>query len=292
MIKEHETITQCKYISILGFMNVFDTKRNYNIFNNNNNFNDIKNGKEGDTIYVFLDKNQFNIFLNVLPSVTYKFILVVQEGDETFPNDLITPDQFLNLMNNPYLIKCYSSNCNYTDNYHPKLNLLPIGLNYHVFNNPWLQEQQLEMVKQNTEHFCKRKIMCYGSFHFNMDNRGYIHRIKAINEIPKDLVYYEEHRVDRIKTWEKQIQYAFVISPIGNGLDCFRTWEALILGCIVIVEKSPLDNLYIDLPVLIVDNYKDITKELLIETVEKFKIMSFKYEKLHIEYWKNIICTI
>ena len=33
-------------------------------------------------------------------------------------------------------------------------------------------------------------------------------------------------------------QFAFVASPPGNGFDCHRTWEALILGCIVIVQNS------------------------------------------------------
>ena len=38
--------------------------------------------------------------------------------------------------------------------------------------------------------------------------------------------------------WETTAQFAFVASPPGNGFDCHRTWEALILGCIVIVQNS------------------------------------------------------
>ena len=33
-------------------------------------------------------------------------------------------------------------------------------------------------------------------------------------------------------------------SPPGHGLDCHRTWEALSLGCIVLVQASPLDGLF------------------------------------------------
>jgi hypothetical protein len=66
----------------------------------------------------------------------------------------------------------------------------------------------------------------------------------------------------------------FVVSPHGNGLDCHRTWEALYLGVIPIVKTSSLDQLYEDLPVLIVDDWSDVTREFL-ETK-----------------WKNFLCLI
>mmetsp|Transcript_79867 Transcript_79867/g.248998 ORF Transcript_79867/g.248998 Transcript_79867/m.248998 type:complete len:98 (+) Transcript_79867:3-296(+) len=34
--------------------------------------------------------------------------------------------------------------------------------------------------------------------------------------------------------------YAFLFSPVGNGFDCHRTWEALVLGCIVIAQDNPV----------------------------------------------------
>ena len=44
--------------------------------------------------------------------------------------------------------------------------------------------------------------------------------------------------MERRFVWETTAQYAFVASPPGNGFDCHRTWEALVLGCIVIVQNS------------------------------------------------------
>jgi hypothetical protein len=55
------------------------------------------------------------------------------------------------------------------------------------------------------------------------------------------------------------------VSPHGNGLDCHRTWESLALGNIVIVKRSPLDPLYEGLPVVIVDDWREITAERLDE---------------------------
>ena len=53
-------------------------------------------------------------------------------------------------------------------------------------------------------------------------------------------------------------KYTFVVSPFGHGFDCIRTFEALCLGCIVIMKKSFLDIIYQDLPVLLVDEWSDI----------------------------------
>src|ERR1700722_11865528 len=55
----------------------------------------------------------------------------------------------------------------------------------------------------------------------------------------------------------------FVLSPQGNGLDCHRTWEALYMGCIPIVKNSLLNDLYEDLPVVIVDDWAEVTEEFL-----------------------------
>ena len=55
-------------------------------------------------------------------------------------------------------------------------------------------------------------------------------------------------------TWEEQSQYQFILSPHGAGIDCFRTWEALVLGCIPIVKKSHISELFQDLPVIAVES--------------------------------------
>ena len=114
-------------------------------------------------------------------------------------------------------------------------------------------------------------------------------RKDAYENIDKELVYYEPCEVKRFISWKKQTTYAFVLSPHGNGLDCHRTWEALCLGCIPIVKTSPLDNMYDGLPVLVVNDWKDITIELLQNTVDNYKDRPFIYEKLSLSYWMNKI---
>ena len=74
-------------------------------------------------------------------------------------------------------------------------------------------------------------------------------------------VQFQTRKVRRIELWREKTRYAFVVSPHGNGLDCHRTWESLVLGNIVIVKRSSLDPLYEGLPVVIVDDWRQITSE-------------------------------
>jgi hypothetical protein len=61
-------------------------------------------------------------------------------------------------------------------------------------------------------------------------------------------------------------QSKFMICPRGNAIDCHRNWEVLYMRRVPIMKKNPyLEKLYKDYPVLFVESYSDITKELLID---------------------------
>ena len=54
----------------------------------------------------------------------------------------------------------------------------------------------------------------------------------------------------------------FVLSPPGNGWDCYRTYEAIAMGAIPIVKRErPMTDVCEDLPVLLVDDWYDVTPE-------------------------------
>eukprot|EP00854_Cymbomonas_tetramitiformis_P026251 gene26251-32170_t len=55
------------------------------------------------------------------------------------------------------------------------------------------------------------------------------------------------------------------MSPPGNGIDTHRTWEALMAGAIPVVFANPaaMLPLYNGLPVLVIQDCKNITKSFL-----------------------------
>ena len=77
----------------------------------------------------------------------------------------------------------------------------------------------------------------------------------------------------------------FVLSPHGSGLDCYRTYEALYFGSYPVVRTSSLDEMFSDLPVLIVNSWSDVTENLLNDTFHRFHGANFNFDKLFTKYW-------
>ena len=66
--------------------------------------------------------------------------------------------------------------------------------------------------------------------------------------------------------WQSFASHAFVLSPFGNGMDCFRTYEIILLGAIAIIpsrdsegRKFAAKDTYADLPVVVVDDWAEVT---------------------------------
>jgi hypothetical protein len=297
-----EQIKDCKYISSVGLLKLLD--ENDIIYYDKepnritHDFNKLFYGKDGDCIYI---KFAFirDFIAQILPRINYKFILITGDGDEVMPNNIFDMNTFYTIINDNMIIHWYSVNC--IESLHTKFSLIPIGVNFHSLSfgefcgwhsssqTPVEQENIINNIKLNSEPFYNREIKCYSNFHFVTYQEFGNPRKEAIEKISNDLIFYEPNLIPRINTWENQVKYAFVISPMGHGMDCHRTWEALILGCIVIVKKSELDSLYENLPVLIVNDWSEITQELLEKTVQEFKNKTFNYNKLTAQYWVDKI---
>jgi len=75
--------------------------------------------------------------------------------------------------------------------------------------------------------------------------------------------------------------YKFVISPEGNGIDCHRHYEALIAGCIPIVENHPgIAEKYSGCPVLFTDDYSEITEEYLAAKYAEMVDQTYDFSRL------------
>jgi len=83
--------------------------------------------------------------------------------------------------------------------------------------------------------------------------------------------------------------HKFVISPESNCADSHRTWEALYLGTIPIVQKTPGMSWFDDLPILQVDDICSLTEEFLEEKYEEMMSKEYNLEKLKISYWLDMI---
>jgi hypothetical protein len=289
---------ECIIVSSRGILKSCDVKSITPISSINQLLNyDFSKLYDGCSLYVC--NYAIPYFSTVINQINCKFILVSGDSDCSIPDEVFkNMNDFHTFINNEKLIHWYSQNSILN---HPKLSRIPIGLDYHTMNEkdsdwgekitPNKQEDILNDIKNNSKPFWEREIKCYANFHFFTNTKYGSDRIDAMNYISKELVFYENNKINRKQTWENQSKYAFVISPHGNGLDCHRTWEALCLGCIPIVKKSGISYLFDELPVLIVEDWKHLNIELLNNTINKFKNSIFNYEKLTLKYWVNKIKT-
>jgi hypothetical protein len=288
--KSGESEEYCHYISSRGFAKSCHLKSN-NLQSTNANCDDIINEieslKKSSTVY-FCNTAIKSNFINIFNKIKEPITIVSGDSDDTMDESFFK--NILPQIETEKIVKWYCQNCTFS---HPKIFQLPIGLDLHSvqdISNPITPIEHEKMIKDIIKHskpFYERKLLCYSNFHFQIQRHP--DRQDAYDKVPKELVFYEKDRTDRETTYRKQTEYAFVLSPHGNGLDCHRTWEALILGCIPIVKKSGLDPLYDNLPVLIVTNWDDVTEELLTKTVEDYKSKKFDMNKLTLKYWTSLL---
>ena len=64
------------------------------------------------------------------------------------------------------------------------------------------------------------------------------------------------------------------------------------MGAIPIVQTSPLDRLFEGLPVLIVNEWEEITEEFLLENERKMRARPIDWDKLRPESWITVLRQI
>ena len=95
--------------------------------------------------------------------------------------------------------------------------------------------------------------------------------------------------------YNKLVSSKFIICPRGCGIDTYRMWDAIYMGCIPIVEKYEGYNDMTDLPILFVNgpsDYLKLTKEYLETEYDKIINNKYNYNKLHFKYWENKIYNL
>lgn len=247
-----------------------------------------------DILSIYVPSDQISIFTNeVLGRLAKPFVLVT--GDSDLPINLSSLGSSLEgLLNSPLLIRWFAQNRDFD---HPKLCSLPIGINIHnQWTNPlqWgggfilpaFQELQLRTIAESANPFNEREAKAFCNWHFSLDRAD---RRECGDALDRSVCYFQERPIPMADTWELQANYQFVISPHGAGLDCHRTWEALLLGCIPIVKKAKMNDLFEDLPFIEVDDWRQVNQSFLDEAKKQLSLKVFNQEKLLMRYWKRQI---
>lgn len=98
-----------------------------------------------------------------------------------------------------------------------------------------------------------------------------------------------DYDLRQITYYRRIAQHRFTVSPEGNGTDCWRTWEALYLKSVPIVQRSPEMEHFRDLPILFTDDYSELTPEYLEEQYARMLETEYAIEKLYASHWRRMI---
>jgi hypothetical protein len=258
-------------------------------------FLENRRSKPPSSIYIHTDALP-RFCMEVLPKINWVFNLVSGDGD-TAVSPEIQGDAFFSIISSPFVNGWFAQNKNFSID---RLFSLPIGLDFHTLWSdplafgggpllPSSQESQLRSVFCNSPPVSDRTLKMYCNWHFQL-NRG--NRLECLNMIDKNLCHFEEQPCNRYQTWINQSHYAFVLSPEGGGMDCHRTWEALALGCIPIVKRSAFSDLFQNHSVLIVDDWRDIDLDMLIDFHALHQNSYSNMQELTLRHWVDRISKI
>ena len=184
----------------------------------------------------------------------------------------------------------FAQNCDIT---HPKLRHVPLGIDFHSGSQGKLatnRECTLQTVAGSAKSISERKINVLCDFHFaKYGDHGRDRHVaeKALRR--HTFCTFPAKKLPRSAFWKLMAAHSFVASPHGKGLDCHRTYEALVLGCIPIVRSSSLDHMYDGLPVLIVDRWGDVTLQRLTEFIAEMSDGAYDLAKLTRSYWWGVV---
>ena len=245
--------------------------------------------RSGGSVYVCTDALE-RFADNVLPQIQSPFVLVSGDSDESVNAEFITRPAIGRLLEHPLLISWFAQNLALE---HPKISALAIGLDYHtMWDRPgqwglsavsaFAQERALVDTLEHSCAFFDRYLSGYCNWHFAMD-RG--DRKVCFDQIDRSACFFEPSPVPRNTTWARQSECMFVISPEGAGMDCHRTWEALLLGCVPVVKRNALSVLFADLPVMVVEAWSDVTKPNMLAYAQSLQERKFDFSSLFRDHW-------
>lgn len=262
------------------------------------------NTASGDLVWIFAP--DACIFVDdILPAIKHPFVLMISGEDHTFPKDLLGGESFHRLVSNLNVIHIFAQNFDsrkLPEEVFNKVSHVPIGYDFHTHaykeyppTDVTTEEAMLDDIIDHMPARSKRKLRIFADFQhfdsmrlgrwrdFDMQDRHSI--FAALNA--SGIVDYSESRLAREETFKIKTHYAFTASPPGNGIDCHRTWEDLLMGCIVIVMETGLEPMYDGLPVVVVKNWTEVNQEKLVLWERLFRNMTFESyrHRLTSDYW-------
>ena len=254
-------------------------------------------------IIIFIATELLEYYFPFVQSIMSPFILITTCNDDfcipyfSFPCDnenIVRRHDYI--LNNPHLLRWFTKNPSIV---HNKISALPLGPKWQYKSHNFFGEDKTQTLQILYRHCLRPREM----FSSNKRELLYFHFNKTT-----ETTFFKDHTKIREQVFticEKHFplsppadfenylielkKYKFCLSPPGRGIDTHRTWESLMVGTIPIMISTPLDSLYDNLPVLIINDWNIITPDFLNEQYNIILSKPYDFSKLYSSYWKKCV---
>lgn len=248
------------------------------------------NWEEGDTLpsnsIVHVPLDHIVSFFNLIKETNKKYIVVSSNSDYCLTEQTKEPverdmNKFFAMIDttgqgyNTLVVpaRCDVSECRISDKYSIKMysftkrtfNKIPKNVTKWFCTNANIQDERIVNIPFGIPSWSKNlvgkqrkeKFGIYINFQNNTQERLAIKKLFAElpNVLIEDGVSHEQY-ISRLK------EYPFIISPPGNGYDCYRTLESIYCGSIPIIVNDVWSKAYDNIPCIKVSSYFGIYEQL------------------------------
>jgi hypothetical protein len=137
-----------------------------------------------------------------------------------------------------------------------------------------------------TDFFTEKNITLYANFNEWCDR----HLVRKTLEDRKYITWRRYSDDDAQEKYIADLRTSnFVISPFGNGFDCYRVWETIYSGAIPIVPRCVLFERFNTLPIIMLDHWDALSVKTLQQKYSDLKARGASSEQADLDYWEQII---
>ena len=233
--------------------------------------------KQGDIIYLNIWYLEWFVE-NVHDRIKHPYILLTCDVGDHIPTL-----ELKKLLYDPKCAAWFGRNIIFS--YHPKITQIPMGQDLTLFSLE-MGVEKLMQASAKKGAAVKQHLLYMNQFPRAWGDRDKI--VALFEHAPYCFTRNHSNKkyegVSFEEYYDDLLASRFVLSPLGYETDCIRTWEALTLGCIPIVEHSFLDPLFENLPVALVHNWESIDEQFLKDKYDQLKELQCS-DAIYFDFW-------
>jgi len=242
---------------------------------------DPKEVRAGDAVFV-RTRWLGDFFGTIEKDIQHPYILVSHNED-----DSVTPEHAKLMEASGRIVHWFAENLAFA---HERISPLPIGLQNFYYRNTGIIADIRSLQKLQNGDGEKNNMLTWS---FAIEGNGNATERRRVSGIAASLRWPVHVKGSQGEYYRQVARSKFILSPGGSGEDCHRTWEALYLGAMPIVKRTPMMEYYasIGIPLFMLDSWDELsslTEKGLEEFYEANKAR-LDCPAIYMEYWARLI---